>query len=196
MLLKTEMRELFPEITSAITALTSHQCAPRYIAYYPATNHVTTRILHCSTGVYCVIRFTAQFNVQDGTLLYRQLRTYIRTTRSWIWQNFHDNVKYDSTPNLTVHATTLIVQSNNGTNHYPNNIVRVQQAVIARTVFSMRRLAEEPCTCLHCTIQASLCQVLRVDVTSHVCESNGLDSNSVRRYLKTCLHTKKLTVLA
>jgi len=44
-LLKTEMRELFPEITSAIKALTSHYYAPRYIVYYPATNHVTTRIL-------------------------------------------------------------------------------------------------------------------------------------------------------
>jgi hypothetical protein len=44
MVLKTEMRELFPEITSVITALTSHQYAPRYIAYYLATN-VTTRIL-------------------------------------------------------------------------------------------------------------------------------------------------------
>jgi hypothetical protein len=73
MLLKTEMRELFPEITSAITALTSHQYAPRYITYYPATNHVATRILQCSTGVYCAIRFTVQFNVQDGTLIYRQL---------------------------------------------------------------------------------------------------------------------------
>jgi len=45
MLLKTEMRELFPEITSGFKALTSHFYAPQYIVYYPATNHVTTRIL-------------------------------------------------------------------------------------------------------------------------------------------------------
>jgi hypothetical protein len=46
----------------------------------------------------------------------------------------------------------------------------------------------------HCTVQASLCQALKVDVTSHDRESHGLDSNPVRRYLKTCRQTKKLTV--
>jgi len=45
MLLKTETCELFLKITSGIKALSSHFYAPRYIVYYPATNHVTTRIL-------------------------------------------------------------------------------------------------------------------------------------------------------
>ena len=45
MLLKTEMHELFPEITSGIKALSSHYYAPRFIVYYPAINNVTTRIL-------------------------------------------------------------------------------------------------------------------------------------------------------
>lgn len=72
MLLKTEMRELFPEITSEFKALTSHYYAPRYIVYCPATNHVTTRVLLGSTGdkLCKTMIFSTPFNVEHDTLIY------------------------------------------------------------------------------------------------------------------------------